>query len=113
LFQQLKRKTNGSWTFLLSGEWSQTPYHQGNVKFYVRSSNSNQNWAILSSGFPKRIVVAATFKQSTSVEVASGIMLQTLRKRGGEYFDYVHDVGEIEYQEFWEAYKRKLPLESD
>ena len=107
LFKQLKRKTPGSWRFLLSGEWSQSPYHQGNVQFYVRSSNENKNWAILSSGFPNRIVVVAIFDQPTSVEEASGFMLQTLEKRGGEYIEFIHHMGSIDKDKFWEVYERE------
>ena len=29
LFKHMKRNISGAWTFLLSGEWSQSPYHQG------------------------------------------------------------------------------------
>ena len=30
-FKRLKRKTSGDWTFLVSGEWSQSSWHQGAV----------------------------------------------------------------------------------
>ena len=70
LFDQMKNKTSGAWEFLLSGEWSQSPYHQGKVAFHYRNTNSKKNWAILSIGFPKRIAVAATFNQLTKIEEA-------------------------------------------
>jgi len=28
--------TSGTWHFLLTGEWSQSPYHQGKVAYKVR-----------------------------------------------------------------------------
>ena len=33
-FQRIKRSKKWQWLFLASGEWSQSPYHQGNVTLY-------------------------------------------------------------------------------
>ena len=62
--------TSGTWHFLLTGEWSQSPYHQGKVAFHYRNTNDRINWAILSLGFPRRIAVVAAFNQLTKIEEA-------------------------------------------
>jgi len=107
LFKKMKKQTSGSWEFLLSGEWSETPYHQGNVRFYYRASEDRCNWAILTEGFPKRIVVAATFDQPTGLEDACAIMLKTLKRKGGECVDLVDDSRDFDEERFWEAYRTK------
>jgi len=106
LFDQMKSKTSGAWEFLLCGEWTQSPYHQGKVEFHYRNTNSKKNWAILSLGFPKRIAVVATFDQPTVIEEACSIMLKTLKRRGGEFFDCIDETGDFEYERFEEAYER-------
>jgi len=106
LFNQMKNQTSGTWHFLLTGEWSQSPYHQGKEEFHYRNTNSKKNWAILSLGFPKRIAVVATFDQPMELEEACSIMLKTLKRRGGEFFDCIDETGDFEYERFEEAYER-------
>lgn len=112
-FRQMKRKTKGGWTFLMSGEWSQSPYHQGRVQFYVRKSEDNRDWAILSYGFVKRIVVVASFIHPVTVEVASGIMLHVLRKRRGEYIEFFEKFGKFDDEKFLEIYEGELPSDTE
>lgn len=106
LFNHMKRNISGPWNFLLSGEWSQSPYHQGKVEFHYRNTKDLRNWAILSIGFPKRIAVVATFDEPTELEKACSILLKTLKRRGGEYFDCIDDTGDFDYDQFEEAYER-------
>ncbi len=106
LFNQMKHKTAGPWHFLLTGEWSQSPYHQGKVEFLFRNTNDQKHWALLSMGFPKRIAVVATFGVPTELEEACSIMLKTLKRRGGEFFDCINETGDFEYERFEEAYER-------
>lgn len=107
LFDHMKKHTSGSWDFLLNGQWSQSPYHQGKVEFHYRNTNDRRNWAILSIGFPKRIAVVATFDQPTELVEACSIMLKTLKRRGGEYFDCIDDTGDFDYDRFEEAYDKE------
>jgi hypothetical protein len=102
LFRRIKAKTAGPWTFLVSGEWSQSPHHQGDVRFFARSSEDKTCWGILESSFPKRIVVAAHFGKAIEIEGACATMLQRLRERGGEYIDFAHEFGDIDQDLFWD-----------
>lgn len=76
-FQQIRRSKKWQWLFLASGEWSQSPYHQGNVTLYY-AYDSNKGWAALKQiGFPTRIVVV--FKTNgfqTVEEVVSELLLE-------------------------------------
>lgn len=76
-FHRLRRSKKWQWLFLASGEWSQSPYHQGNVTLYY-AYDSNKGWAALKQiGFPTRIVVV--FKTNgfqTVEEVVSELLLE-------------------------------------
>jgi hypothetical protein len=103
LFDQMKNKTSRTWHFLLTGEWSQSPYHQGKVEFHYRNTNNLRDWAILSIGFPKRIAVVATFDQPTEIEEACSIMLKVLKIRRREFLDCIDETGDFDYERFEEA----------
>jgi len=40
------------------------------------------------------------------LEDASVSMLKYLRKRGGDYFEFIHEMGKIDEDKFWEAYEK-------
>jgi hypothetical protein len=103
-FRRLKRRTSGAWTLLISGEWSQTPWHQGNHKFYIRCSKDNRFWALLSSGFPNRIVAMAHFPDGSHPEIAGAEMMRKVREQGGDYIDMVNEYGGIDSNAFFKAY---------
>ena len=104
-FRRLSRRASGDWQFLVSGEWSQSPYHQGNCKFYLRSSEDRQYWALLSVGFPNRIIAVARTMQGIAVELVGARMLQASQLAGGDYIDMVDDHGEIDADSFWALYE--------
>jgi len=106
-FLRLKRRTSGKWTFLVSGEWSQSPYHQGNISFYIRSSDDNRYWALMSGGFPRRIIAVADAPEDTRLEIAGGEMMRMVRAQDGDYIDLVHESGDIDFEAFWKTYKAK------
>lgn len=103
-FKKLTRRTSGKWSFLVLGEWSQSPWHQGDLKFSIRSSEDRKYWALLSSGFPNRIVAVAHFIDGTNLETAGAQMLKALREQGGGYIDAVHEYGDIDISAFSDAY---------
>jgi len=94
-FKRLKRKTSGDWTFLVSGEWSQSPWHQGTHSFYIRSSEDKQYWALLNGGRPRRIVAVAHTPGPLSLTFVGASMMQTLYKQGGDWIGERHDYGDI------------------
>jgi len=76
-FEKLRRSKKWQWLFLASGEWSQSPYHQGNVTLYY-AYDPNKGWAALKQiGFPTRIVVVLKTCDSQSIEeIVSELLLE-------------------------------------
>lgn len=104
-FLRLKRRTSGDWRFLISGEWSQSPYHQGNHRFYIRSSKDKQYWALLSIGFPNRIIAVAHTPVPTTLEAVAANMMRMVRQHHGDYIDLVHENGDIDGSLLWKLYR--------
>jgi hypothetical protein len=97
-------KQRGGWIELLSGGWSQTMYNQGNVKFQISHSDDKKAWALLSVAFPSRIIAAAESSSPMTVEEVGGLMLRRVQEAGGEYFDEVHDSGDIDLDRLLSIY---------
>lgn len=76
-FQRIRRSRKWQWLFLAAGEWSQSPYHQGNVTLYY-AYDSNKGWAALKQiGFPTRIVVIIkTDDFLTTEEIVAELLLE-------------------------------------
>lgn len=76
-FHKLRRSKKWQWLFLASGEWSQSPYHQGNVTLYY-AYDSQKGWAALKQiGFPTRIVVVIRIDDFQTVEdVVAELLLE-------------------------------------
>lgn len=103
-FARLKRCKWGAWKFLLAGEWSASPFHQGRHRFYVASTRDRRYWALLTRGFPKRIIAVAQVETEVRLEKVAGEMLRIVKKRDGDYIDLVHSFGDIDVQQLWIAY---------
>jgi len=76
-FHRFRRSKKWQWLFLASGEWSQSPYHQGNVTLYY-AYDSKKGWAALKQiGFPTRIVVIIKTDDFQTVEdVVAELLLE-------------------------------------
>ena len=76
-FHKLRRSKKWQWLFLASGEWSQSPYHQGNVTLHY-AYDSKKGWAALKQiGFPTRIVVIIKTDDFQTVEdVVAELLLE-------------------------------------
>ena len=62
-------KQRGCWIEFLSGEWSETNYNQGNVRFLISYSDDKNAWALLSvASFPSRIIAVAESSSPMTVE---------------------------------------------
>ena len=103
-FARLKRKRWRSWHFIVAGEWSQSPFHQGKEKFGVRATEDQRFWSLLNVSFPTRIVAVAEVDRNVSVEEVAAEMMWAVEEKGGPYIDGVHDWGEIDAQAFLEFY---------
>jgi hypothetical protein len=101
-----RRSAEGQWIFLISGEWSQSPYHQGDIKFFVRSSRAEKHWALLVSGFPRRIVATAFTPEPAQLEVVAAAMMRAVKQADGEYIDLVEDYGDdVDGAVLWRLYR--------
>ena len=95
-FQRIKRSRQWQWLFLASGEWSQSPYHQGNVTLYYAHDPKN-GWAALKQiGFPIRIVVVSKTYDSQSVEEIVSELLLELWYAEGYRIEMIEDYDNAE-----------------
>ena len=107
VFRRLKRKKWASWKFLVSGEWSESPMHQGNCYFYVSYTSDKRYWAVLNRGFPKRIVALAEVNDGSILEEIAAKMLAKVREDDGEYISLMHRHGDINVKRFWSLYRER------
>ena len=105
-FDRIKRKRKSGWRFLVSGEWSESPMHSGNVTFAYAHTNDRLFWALLEQGFPKRIVAVAEVGPDCIAESVLGGMLRAVREDGGSYVDGVNSSTEngIDFDDVWDIY---------
>jgi hypothetical protein len=106
-FERFKRRSKGEWKFLASGEWSESPYHQGNHTFYIRSDAMRQYWSLLSVGFPNQIIAVAYTPGPQELEVVAVAMLRAVRANGGDYIDTLDSVEQVDRSRFWMTYRSR------
>ena len=95
-FYRLRRSKKWQWLFLASGEWSQSPYHQGNVTLYY-AYDSKKGWAALKQiGFPTRIVVIIKTHDFQNVEQVVAELLLELWYAEGYRIEMITDYGNAE-----------------
>lgn len=103
-FARLRKKRWFSRDFVVAGEWSESPFHQGKEKFAVGATADRKFWALLNVSFPTRIVAVAEVDQDVSVEEIAAEMMRAVEEKGGPYIEGVHDWGEIDAEAFLEFY---------
>lgn len=96
--KKLKRLKKRKWIFLVSGEYSPSMFHQGNIRFYYTTSLNDKNIYILGSGFPEKIYSIYQNinidKFNLNKEEFLGQMLKELMDNNGPYIEFVHDSNE-------------------
>jgi hypothetical protein len=100
-------KQRGRWLELVSGEWSESMYNQGYVKFRISHSDDKKAWALVSVAFPSRIVAVAESSCPMTLEEMGALMLRRVQEAGGPYCEFLHDNGEIDIDRFWSIYSFK------
>lgn len=110
LFRRLKRKRYEDWLFLVKGEWSQSPYHHGDVMLYVAHTPDRLTWKTMTVGFGRRIVAVATLISEATTETVCAAMLQAVRDSGGDYIDLVDDYGDVDIDALWNLYRSDVSL---
>lgn len=93
----------------MSGEWSSLSGANGKHRFYYRRSDDGCYWALLSEGFPNRVIAVAHSPLRIRVENVTGAMLRAVSEAGGDSIDLEHAIGEgIDGDLLWAAaYERK------
>lgn len=95
-FERLRRSKKWQWLFLASGEWSQSPYHQGNVMLYY-AYDTVKGWAALKQiGFPTRIVVIMKTDNFPTVEEVVSELLLELWYAEGYRVEMIANYGDAE-----------------
>lgn len=109
-FARAKRFAHKRWTFVVAGEWSQTPCNAGNVRFRAAGANLGHRWALLSVGFPTRIAAVAEADRPVPFADIVGLMMRQLRADGGEYLDGYHDWNDkIDIDRVRSVYRGEVP----
>jgi hypothetical protein len=110
-FARVKRTRWQPWEFLLRGEWSQSPWHSGDICLLVAHGCSDRRFALKSVGFPTRIVVVAEADRAIDLESAAGAMMRQLRSDGGTYVDGYHDWSDrIDIDRLRSVYRGEVPI---
>ena len=95
-FDRLRRKRWYDWQFVLRGEWSESPWHQGNYSFYIAHNKDKTLWAIRETTARTGIcIIAATPNGVTDVASLAEVMLEQLADWGGPAVEFVHDYGDL------------------
>lgn len=104
----MKRKKWTGWRFLAQGEWSESPFHQGNETFNYTFTEDRRFWALMQRAFPCRILAVAEVEPAQGAEEVLGQMLKTLMNQGGPYIDVVHSHEEdaLDFEELWKIASR-------
>jgi hypothetical protein len=86
----------------------------GDLKFFVRSSPDRQHWALLVSGFPRKVVAVAHTPEGAKLEIVAAAMMRAVKEAGGEYIDLVEDYGDdVDEALLWRLYrKRPAPMQA-
>lgn len=103
-FARLRRKKWHSWHFVVAGEWSESPSHEGKEKFGVRATADGRFWSLLSISFPTRIVAVAEVDHGISIEEAAGELMAAVYVKGGPYVDGIRDYGVIDPAALWKHF---------
>jgi len=98
-FLRLKRRRIWeSWKFLVSGEWSESPYHQGNHSFFYSISKDGQFMRILHQAFPPTILVIGRRGPQEELGSMATRLLQEINDVFGYYIEFVHHYGELNFE---------------
>ena len=109
-FRKIKRRGQWKWDFLVSGEWYETMYHQGNMTLYLAIDRKKGLAALMEHSFPKRIAAVVAFDAGHNDEDIASELLLARRKAGGVRvdFDLWCDGDVLDAQKCKELYWEKL-----
>lgn len=85
--------------YVLALEWSESPYHQGLIRIFLRYSVGSQRWSLIARPNPSRAKLASM--SGRGCEDPRAVALHLLRKSvadGRLEFDAITDAGPFEIQ---------------
>lgn len=100
LFRRIKRKKWSKTSHVLRGEWSQSMYHQGNIRFRVRFTEDRRYWALYSEGFGRKIEAVVVANRPTSVDEVTAEAMQAVEDADGPYIDVMVDYEDFDPETF-------------
>ncbi len=100
LFRRIKRKQWSKTSFVLRGEWSQSMYHQGNIRFRVRFTEDRRYWALYSESFGRKIEAVVVANRPTSVDEVTAEAMQAVEDADGPYIDVMVDYEDFDPETF-------------
>ncbi len=106
-FNVIKKSKWTTWKLLISGEYSDSPFHFGKLSFYFAETEDKRFSAILYKGtiLPfKRIVAVAEVIDTSQKEIIAGAMMRQIREELGLYITYPEDINIKKYDLFKEYY---------
>jgi len=107
-FRRWKRRANGPWNFLASGEWSTLSGFSGTHRFYYNFSDDKLFWSLLSIGFPTRVIAATSARSELPIETVAGSMLRAVSAAGGDSVDCLDEVSEqLDHDLLWNTFLGK------
>jgi hypothetical protein len=100
LFKRIKRKKWSKGSYVLRGEWSQSMYHQGNIRFRVRVTEDRRYWALYSESFGRKIEAVVIANRPTSVDEVTAEAMQAVEDADGPYIDVMVDYEDFDPETF-------------
>jgi hypothetical protein len=98
-FLRLKRRRIWDpWKFLVSGEWSESPYHEGNHCFLYSVSKDSQFMRILHRSFPPTILMIGRRGAKEELGEMAARLLREINDEYGYYIEFVHHYGDLEFE---------------
>lgn len=102
---KVKKKSKwGQWDFLISGEWSESPHHQGDHRFFIASTPDHRYWALKSIRFPTRIIAIAQVNGDVCLKKIAGQMMRAVADQDGDYIDMIHDMRNMNLDLLWDTH---------
>jgi hypothetical protein len=96
-FAKLKRKRIwDDWGLLVSGEWSQSPYHYGKHRFLYSVSKDQGYMRILHMSFPPTILVIGLRLHNEDLAQLATRLLNEIKAEYGYYIDMAYDGGDLD-----------------
>src|SRR5580693_6513751 len=108
-YKRLRRIRRTGWEFLLRGFWAAGPINETMKSVWFSHNLDRTSWAILETGYRRKIVAVCECDSSSSTEELVAAMMSALDKERRGAYDWPELQGAIDFDRFWLKYAGKLP----